>query len=365
MPEPSDHLSDDELNRLIDAVVTPAADVAHVDGCGNCRGRLDALATQQRRLDALRSAPGGTRGASCPEPLTWWKVARRTIPDSEASGLTAHAARCGYCSRRLRETLQDMEAELALDDAVIAALPSSGAAGMAQQTQRLLGASKQGRHAWSARHPIIWLVAASIAAVGVTAVCFFMGPTPDSANRLLARAYEAQRTLDLRFPGAAYSPLRQERGGLSARSEPLVEASAMVLRALNQHPADPRWLQASGRLELLEWRYNEAITDLSQAAAIRPNDPAAMADLAGAYFERGQALDDAADYQKALDLVSQAISRDTRRPEFHFNRAVTLASLSRSTEAVREWEEYLHLEPAGAWADEARMRLDELRRRLP
>ena len=365
MPEPGGHLSDDELNLLIDAGVPPAAGEAHLKGCENCRGRMDALSTQQRRLDALRSSASGTRGAGCPDPLTWWKVASRTIPDSEAEALTAHAARCGFCSRRWSETLQDMEAELDLEDPEMGALPSSGAAGMAQQTQRLLGASKRGRRDWRSRHSIIWVVAASIAAVGVAAAWLLMGPTPDSANRLLARAYEMQRTLDLRFPGAAYSPVRLERGGLSARSEPLLEASAMVIRALHRHPADAGWLQARGRLELLEWRYNEAMADLSQAAAIRPNDPTAMADLAGAYFERGQARDDAADYQKALDLLSQAISRDKERPEFHFNRAVTLGSLSRTTEGIREWEEYLRLEPAGGWADEARMRMNELRRRLP
>src|SRR5262249_55727164 len=78
-------------------------------------------------------------------------------------------------------------------------------------SKREKGAGKDlqgGGYGWWLK--IAWAGAGMVVTAGVW---FAVRPTraPD-ANQLLAQAYARQRTIELRMPGAAYGPLRVERG---------------------------------------------------------------------------------------------------------------------------------------------------------
>jgi tetratricopeptide (TPR) repeat protein len=265
----------------------------------------------------------------------------------------------------LRQTLEDLGAEVATDDPFIQNLPSSRPDAMRQEARRLLQMAQARPGRSRLPLPRWWPIAAAFAFVAVTGAIFLFRPAADHVDALLAQAYTEARPSELRFPGARFGPVRHERGEAPARSASMMEAEVAISKALSRHPTDARWLQLRGRAALLDWRYDEAIDSLNQVRTLAPDSLAVLADLAAAYFERAQGHDDSADYRVALDLLSTAIERDPKASELRFNRAVVLGSLSLNARAVEEWTTFLQLEPNGAWAVEARMRLASIRVRMP
>jgi hypothetical protein len=366
LSDASHHLTDYELNQFADGGTQGLeGHAAHVRACQVCRERIDAIAAQQRRLDSLRFADSPAPGPGCPDPIIWWRIARGTADTAEANVLLAHAARCGNCGPRLRNTIEDLSAEVDPNDPKIASLPSSTPAGMREQANRLSRAARSRVPRPILRQPTVWLAAAALIILGIAVPVFFGGSRPRQSNLLLAHAYESRRTLEFRFPAAAYSPLRQDKGASSVTSNSFLEASAIISRELARRPGDARWIQSDARAKLIEWRYDDAIAELTRLQSILPGDASVLADLATAYFERAQAADDPADYRISLDLLTKAISLTPANAELHFNRAIVLRHLSMPVEAVREWEAFLGMEGSGGWAKEARSRLAELQQRLP
>jgi tetratricopeptide (TPR) repeat protein len=261
--------------------------------------------------------------------------------------------------------LDDLREESVPEDISLEDLPSSTPDGMREQARRLAEAARTPGPPSRRRLPRLWLVAAAAVVVVVSGTMLLMRPAADQVSGLLARDYGEHRTSELRFPGAPYGPIRQERGGNAGRSQSLLEAEVEISQELSRHPADSRWLQLSGRVKLLGWRYDEAIANLSQAKTLAPEDPSIWADLAAAYFERAQVRDDQGDYHRALDLLSGAIERNPSASELRFNRAIILTHLNLMSRAIEEWNEFLRLDPTGAWADEARVRLAEVKNKAP
>jgi tetratricopeptide (TPR) repeat protein len=289
----------------------------------------------------------------------WWDVARGLVPPDDASSKLAHAGRCGYCSRILREILDDAGAEVATDDPFVHGLPSSQPDAMREQARRFVQAGLPAGRRWARPALRGWLIAAALVVAAVTGTMVMRRQAADRVNGLLAQAYAENRPSELRFPGAQYGPIRQQRGGGTARSASVMEAEIPISKGLSRDPNDYRLLQMKGRADLLEWRYDDAIDVLERARTASPGDSSVLADLAAAYFERAQAHDNRADYSMALDLFSTAIEREPKSPVLRFNRAVTLGHLSLGDRAIDEWKEFLRLEPGGEWANEARMRLAE------
>ena len=365
MPSSSNsHLSDDELHGYAEGDLDLATRLtAHLQACPPCRALADEYVRQQRRLNALGSSETLSSGSHCPDPNDWWKLARGLISGEDASSRLAHAAGCGHCGRILRQTIDDIQADIVTDESLLYSLPSSRPERIREQASRFAQAARtpamparRGMRRW-------WpAVAAVVIATGV-GVLALRPPSINDVNRMLAQGYGENRQSELRFPGAPYGPVRQERGSLSTRPTPIMEAEVAIANGLSRDPADSRWLKLQGRELLFEWRYDEALASLTRARTLAPTDQSIGGDLAAAYFERAQARGDPADYRAALDLLSATIERDPNAPELRFNRAIVLDHLSLNARAVEEWKQFLKLEPAGGWADEARARMAEAQRK--
>src|SRR5262249_46672189 len=143
----------------------------------------------------------------------------------------------------------------------------------------------------------------------LTVVSWFVWRSrPAYADRLLAEAYTAQRTMEMRIQGARYGPLRVTRGPETSqlnRPPELLQAESVIARAIASHPNDPTWLASRGRAELLDWQYEAAIKSFNHALEAFPNSPALLRDLATAYCQRAEALDRAIDYATCVDLLGK------------------------------------------------------------
>src|SRR5262249_11183919 len=94
-----------------------------------------------------------------------------------------------------------------------------------------------------------------------------------SIDRLIASAYTERRPFELRIAGAAHGPVRQQRSGEgSAFAEPadLLRAKYLIKERLALRPNDQAMLVASGKVELLEGRYDEAIRTFGRLLDAQP-----------------------------------------------------------------------------------------------
>ena len=188
-----------------------------------------------------------------------------------------------------------------------------------------------------------------------------------SINQLIAHAYTEQRPFELRIADAAYGPVRQERGGeRSALAEPagLLRAKYIIKERLAARPNDEAILAASGRVELLEGHYDEAIRTFGRLLDTHPDSPPLLTDLATAYCQRAAAVDRAVDYGQSIELFGRVLAKKPDDRVALFNRAITLERVHAYNEAIHDWEHYLRVDASGDWAAEAQRHLSELREKM-
>src|SRR4029077_6439645 len=182
-------------------------------------------------------------------------------------------------------------------------------------------------------------------------------------DQLIAHAYTEQRPFEMRIAGAAYGPVRQERAGeRSAFAEPasLHRAKYVIKERLAARPDDEAMLAASGRVELLEGHYDEAIRTFGRLLDAHPDSPPLLIDLATANFQRAEAADRAVDYGQSIELFGRVLAKKPDDTLALFNRAIALERMYAYNEAIRDWEHYLRVDPGGNWGTEAQRRLSEL-----
>ena len=180
-----------------------------------------------------------------------------------------------------------------------------------------------------------------------------------AAGQLLARAYTEQRTLEVRFGGAAYAPLRVQRGpeaSFADRNPSLLKAEALIASQLPSHPTDPSWLQDKARADLLEGKYDAAVESLRRALELSPDSPELMVDLASAHFQRAQSEDRPQDYGAAFENLSKVLAQRPDDQVALFNRAIVSEHQFLYHQALDDWEHYLRVDARSQWADEARRR---------
>jgi CHAT domain-containing protein len=196
----------------------------------------------------------------------------------------------------------------------------------------------------------------------------FRDTSADSANHLIAQAYAERRTVEVRIAGAAYAPLRQERGTAgSSLSQPesLIQAELAISEHLNQNPSDPSWLQAKARVDLLDHNFESALQSLRRTLEKYPDSPQLLTDLASGYFEQAQATERGAiDYGNAVEYLGEALAQSPDDPVALFNRAIACEKIFLYAQAIEDWTHYLRVDPTGGWSDEARSRLSEIRAKL-
>ena len=178
---------------------------------------------------------------------------------------------------------------------------------------------------------------------------------------VIAKTYSENRPFDFRFSGAPYGPVRVTRGGTGKIDSPeLLEAEAEIARSLESKPADPSWLRAKGRVDLLEGRYSNAIDELRRARERDTNSSELSCDLAIAYMRRASIEQNPTDVLLAIDLLTSALKSDPGNAVYRFNRALAREQLPAPHEASDDWREFLRREPTGGWASEARQHLGRI-----
>jgi tetratricopeptide (TPR) repeat protein len=353
---------------------------AHANVCGACGARLRALRSAQANLRSMASTVSSERTRDCPAEDKWAALAAGFYLGAEAAPLLAHASECDYCGPLLREATEDFAPELsAQEQARIGQLPSVEAVrqrDIARKMAELSGSRPAANISsvretrphvgWSFSAWTRWAAPVAVAAVLALAAVLWIerSPSLSSTNKLIAQAYTAQRPIELRFPGAGYSPVRQERGEIgpqrSRMDEPpeLLEAETQIARGLARHPQDPGWLQAKARTELFDGNYQVAIDALQQAEVMRPDDLSLKLDLGIAYFERGETKhssdDQIGDYNLALESLNSVLSMSPNNLVALFNRGMVYERLKKSSEATADWQRYLQLDPVGEWTREAK-----------
>ena len=361
----------------------------HLSECEPCQGLVQMHEDLQRRLGQLDAAATARPAPDCPLETVWWGVAAGQLPDSQVTDLLEHSTHCDACGLLLRQAIQDFAEEVADQEiGCLTTLPSAQQEWQQSLAQRLVAARTEGgqagnlitvvsqwarsltdRLAWHPRGAFRYAWAYATAAIVVLAAGVWLVQTrrQPPIDQLIASAYAERRPFELRIAGAAYGPVRQERGGeRSAFAEPasLLRAKYVIKERLAGRPDDEAMLAASGRVELLEGHYDEAIRIFGRLLDAQPDSPALLTDLATAYFQRAVATDHAIDYGQTIELLGRTLAKT---PDDHvalFNRAIALQKMFAYQEAIRDWEHYLRVDPKGSWADEARRRLSELQEEM-
>lgn len=382
------HLEMPEMARLLEAArVQPLGDCEsvhpHFAVCAICREQFEGLVRAESHIRGMQSAAAESpQQGDCPSKDIWDEVASGEAEPDQALAWIGHASRCEYCGPRLRSAigaLVDANDELTESERKqIASLDSSRAEWQQRLAQRITGNPQAGRNRprwWQAYlAPGISGPKLASAVVAIIMVAALVGwrvssdrRTAGSANRLLARAYTNQRTLELRIPGAEYAPLRVQRGPASsfvARPPALLKAEALIASQLAAHPDDPAWLQAAARANMLEGKYDAAVESLERALELQPRSPDLLADLGTAHFQRGQSEDRQEDFGAAYENFSKVLVLQPENTIALFNRAIVAEHQFLYRQALDDWEHYLKLDGRSEWAEEARNRAEAVRAKL-
>jgi CHAT domain-containing protein/tetratricopeptide (TPR) repeat protein len=213
---------------------------------------------------------------------------------------------------------------------------------------------------------LAWVSLGSALVISVVSFLWLKANGPD-VNQLLAQAYTDHRTLEIRIPAAQYAPMRVERAkGSSNLDKPpsLLKAEALISEHLRKAPNEPAWLQAKARADLLDGNYESAVKVLQRALEAQPDSSQLLTDLGSAYFLRARDENHASDYGNAIEALSRALAKQPDDPVALFNRALIDERMSLYSQAVNDWEHYLHVDPQGDWSNEARANLQRVREKM-
>ncbi|HEY6392351.1 MAG TPA: CHAT domain-containing protein [Bryobacteraceae bacterium] len=277
------------------------------------------------------------------------QMVRGELPETHRHEIQDHLETCAAC----RETLQDFQQFLADCDR-----PSAG-----DLTEEYRDLQRRIRRDKLMTLAPRWgsIAAAIVLALSLSYAGYRM-LTP-STGRLLAQANREQRSFPFRIAGAAYAPVRQERGGGSAfgQSIPLLKAQTRLAEAIRSKPDDSELLLLQGEAEMIARDVPAAVRTLERTRDLDPRNPRVLAALGAAYALRGEMAHQYEDYLKAIDALGRALAIRPGDLETVFNLALALERAQLKDRAIQKWEEYLKLDPANGWAGEARSHLTTLR----
>lgn len=129
--------------------------------------------------------------------------------------------------------------------------------------------------------------------------------------------------------------------------------------------ADPDAMRAAALIDLLYEpgpgkSLQRSISFLQAAARLTSRRSEVLADLAAAYLVRAERAGTPRDLLAATEAAEEALEREPRNPAALFNRALALQRFGLVEEAARGWREYLAVDSASTWADEARRNLRDV-----
>lgn len=391
---PDKHLDESEVEALAAAWLnrepTSPADLpsaeAHVKQCEECTGIVQSLVKAEDVLSSLRNN-SSVAGSECREMTDWHSVAAGVMPRQQALEVLDHAALCNHCGARLRDALDDVRSETTSEEeAILEALESSSPVWQERISRKL---SQVSAAAVLPPKPKRWfqvqeirfaLAAAAMLLLGIGSslvllrlhrqpVTQIASANPSTALTLISQAYGEHRTIEPRFPNAAFSPMVVQRGTHSSsldRPAALLKAEDMISEGLRQNPGDLSLTQAMARANLLDGNYDSAIDELTETVSSRGDAGSLLLDLGSAYFVRGEQTGNAQDYGLAIEYQSRylAVPGNQGDPVALFNRAIAEERAFQYNAALKDWDAFLHHEPDKRWRDEGQRRYDELQKRL-
>ena len=128
------------------------------------------------------------------------------------------------------------------------------------------------------------------------------------------------------------------------------EAEQEYKKALSLDPTLSNALTNLGNLEYRRQQLEAAERYYRQALETDPEQPEALYNLGFLCFERDEV-------DEAVDLFRDALRSDPSFADAHFNLAMALEERGEQAAAQPHWQQYLALEPEGAWSDIAQNHL--------
>jgi len=174
------------------------------------------------------------------------------------------------------------------------------------------------------------------------------------------------------------SVIRVDFGGRAARAaEQTAERAEQLYRlasALDENPATREQARAAYE-EAVKFHHAKAMVNLAnmyikdgdQKAAMRLYRRAIKLDptIAEAHYNIGWCLSAQGQNKRALRSFQRAVELDPNFADAHYNLADALFIEGQLNEAAKHWREYLRLDSGDEmWRQEARLRLQAIRRRL-
>ena len=356
-----EHLSSDELTSLLKSL--EALDgggpeerqlAEHLRQCEECR----ELADMYWRLKGLENRATHVPETLCPEPGVWLQWAEGSLPEN-GSELGAHLARCEECSFLLKEAMDLIqEHQLDLDASKLESASPEWQLRVARQMSSLQNKPAVLSISKSVPRSRLW-VGATISAAAVILISVYFGGVAIWRNqhptneRLLALAYNKQRTTDLRIPEGDPVPIASgTRGpaGLAAPAE-LLELQLRARQHLDQTPSDPYWHQIQGEISVLQADGLTARRDLEIAETTNNRLPNLYSDLAAAWFEIGEKNGSSEAYGEAAELLGREIQHNPQNSLLYYNRALCWARLGLRENALKDFEAALSYEHSSAWRE--------------
>jgi cytochrome c-type biogenesis protein CcmH/NrfG len=358
----NDHLTADEIAGLIGfggPEGLPEERASHAHSCDICGRIITMHQEEDNRLRRLAGGPRGVPGLNCPQLEEWASLAAGLVDPQRRDEQLAHASQCDACGAVLNAVMEDFSEDLT--DAESQALDPLQSA-QPEWQRNMARRMREGTR----KEPIYirtWLLraAAVLLAIGAGTLAWNQWRASDPA-RLMASAYTEQRPFEYRLPGAAFAPVRQQRGGTSSfqRPQALNDAISRIGGELKKNPEDAKWMELSARAEMLERDPEAAIATLQHALEQKPDDPGLLADLGSAYAQRADDQSRAVDYSYAIDYLNRSLQRRPDNAEAVFNLAVVYERMNSVEKAIAEWQHYLKLDARGPWREDAQRRLSAL-----
>jgi CHAT domain-containing protein len=352
---------------------------AHLLTCESCNRLIRVQQDVQARIAALLSQGPAQNEPGCSKTEELRELISGMITTDQATKLLEHVVQCDSCSLVLRETTEDFADPTESELEVISSLRTAQPAFQRDLAEKLSATRETVPSRIIEKLPMeivfksrtprpwYWLSAAAVVLLAAGLVSsFFIFSKRTNPDRLLAKAYSEQRSLELRLPGAAPGPITVQRGptgSFFAKSASLLEAELLIKQQLQKTPNDPKWLAAKGRSELLEWQYDEAIRSFQRALETNSEAPDVLRDLATAHFQRAEVEHQPSEYGDAIEQLGKALAKSPEDSVSLFNRAIVYERMFLYDDALRDWEAYLKLDPSGPWSAEARGRLEEIKKK--
>ena len=309
--------------------------------------------------------------SQCPPEEIWYDVAAGLVSPVEERHLLTHAATCDFCGPLLRDaSVICSDGATAEEEVFLAAVGSPSIPPNDSKPNNIVSIDGK-KHTIAAKgseyaNRKVWLAIAAMGLLFIGASGWHLYERANSPRVLLAQAYTARRTMEVRFAGAEHSPMRTERGSaISGMDRPieLMKAEPKIREGLESAPYDLRLLQAKAQAELLEWQFNPAISNLTRALQLNQNDVPLLIDLATANFQKGEAEQAPQFYGQALEWIMKATTLQPQSSVAWFNRAMIQERLFLYRESIKSFDQFLTLESSGGWAEEARQHLDQLKKK--